>query len=206
MKILFIGADNFWAEGVRHILEDMYAESVKLVSVQNACDYVSQNNISFDKYSFVFIDIMSCVPWISGNLYSILNNGIEKIVFIQPLNSFSINVHSNLISKSIMISKHVAIETLKVKLMTPCALEENNLTRSNYQQSTFRHSRAITNADELEVIRMMSSGNKIKDIAMRMNKSDKSIYHLISKIRLRMGFKSKHEFLFFLSTFKFYEN
>jgi len=206
MKILFIGADNFWAEGVRHILEDMYAESVKLVSVQTACDYVSQNNIPFEKYSFVFIDIMSCVPTIYENLYSILNKEIEKIVFIQPLNSVSINVHSNLISKSIMISKHVAIETLKIKLMTPCAFEENNLTRSHYHQSNFRQSRAITNADELEVIRMMSSGDKIKDIAMRMNKSDKAIYHLISKIRLRMGFKSKHEFLFFLSTFKFYEN
>ncbi|EKS6928400.1 MULTISPECIES: helix-turn-helix transcriptional regulator [Enterobacter] len=201
MVILFIGADNFWAEGVRHILEETYSESVKLVSIHNACDSVNHNALFYRRYDFVFIDMMSYVPALYGNLYNILKNAKEKIVFIQPSNSTGVNIHSTLVSKSITISRYMAIELLKVKLMSPCVCKENDLIPHNHYQSSFKRSKAIMNAFELEVIRSISAGASVKDVAIRMNKSDKTIYQLLSRIKMRMGIKSKHEFLYFLSSF-----
>ena len=206
MRILFIGADTFWAEGIRYLLEDAYSESVKLVSVQSAYSHANQNEVFFGKYEFVFIDMMSYVPALYWNLYSVLNNASEKIAFIQPVNSTSIDVHSNLISKSITISKHMAIEMLKVKLMSSFTCEEKNLIPHSQYQSSFKRPKAIMNAFELEVIRSISSGDRVKNVARRMNKSDKTIYQLLSRVKLRMGMKSKHEFLSFLSTFNSYES
>lgn len=206
MRILFIGADTFWAEGIRYLLEEAYSESVKLVSVQSAYSHVNQAEIFLGKYDFVFIDMMSYVPALYWNLYSVLNNASEKIVFIQPVNSTRIDVHSSLISKSIMISKHMAIEMLKIKLMSSCTCEEKNLIPHSHYQSSFKRPKAIMNTFELEVIRSISSGDRVKNVARRMNKSDKTIYQLLSRIKLRMGMKSKHEFLSFLSSFNSYDS
>lgn len=206
MRILFIGADTFWAEGIRYLLEEAYSESVKLVSVQSSYSHVNQADIFFGKYDFIFIDMMSYVPALYWNLYSVLNNASEKIAFIQPVNSTSIDVHSSLISKSITISKHMSIEMLKIKLMSYCACEEKNLIPHSHYHSSFKRPKAIMNAFELEVIRSISSGDRVKNVARRMNKSDKTIYQLLSRIKLRMGMKNKHEFLVFLSTFNSYKN
>ncbi|WP_439412551.1 helix-turn-helix transcriptional regulator [Enterobacter ludwigii] len=206
MKILFIGAATFWAEGIRYLLEDAYSESAKLVSVQSAYSHANQTEVFFGKYDFVFIDMMSYVPALYWDLYSVLNNTSEKIVFIQPVNAASINVHSSLISKSITISRDMAIEMVKIKLMSPCACEENNLIPHSHYPLSFKRSKAIMNAFELEVMRSISSGDKVKNVAIRMNKSDKTIYQLLSRVKSRMGMKSKHEFLSFLSTFNSYES
>ncbi|WP_447858770.1 helix-turn-helix transcriptional regulator [Enterobacter ludwigii] len=206
MKILFIGSDTFWAEGIRYLLEEAYSESIKLVSVQSAYNHVNQAEVFFGKYDFVFIDMMSYVPALYWDLYSVLNNASEKIVFIQPVNSTSINVHCSLISKSITISRDMAIEMLKSKLTSPSACKDNNLIPHSHYLSSFKRSKAIMNAFELEVIRSISSGDKVKNVAIRLNKSDKTIYQLITRVKLRMGMKSKHEFLSFLSTFNSYES
>ncbi|MFH2676119.1 hypothetical protein ABK735_21890 [Enterobacter kobei] len=205
MKILFVGADNFWAEGVRYLLEDIYEETVKLVSVQDGHNFTNQTGVMFEEYHFVFVDLMSYVPALYGNLYLTLNKATEKIVFITSVNSPFVNIHRNLRSKSIKVSKDATLQKMKVDLLMSCICESNNIIPCDANQSGFKRTRDIMSAFELEVIRSISTGEKVKSIAIRMNKSDKSIYHLLSKIKLRMGFKSNHEFLSFLSTFNAYK-
>ncbi|MDN5006974.1 hypothetical protein [Enterobacter hormaechei] len=47
MKVMFIGADNFWAEGLKYILEESYAEPVSLVTVQTDINYNYQVDILY---------------------------------------------------------------------------------------------------------------------------------------------------------------
>lgn len=206
MKVMFIGADNFWAEGLKYILKESYAEPVSLVTVQtdNDCNY--QVDILYDTYEIVFIDLMSYDSVLYRNLHPLLNNMAKKIMFIHSLNSFSINFHANLIGKQITISKDITIKKMKAGLVAPCANDKNTFNSRSHTQSGFQRTHDVMNAFELEVIRSISTGEKVKSVATRMNKSDKTIYQLLSRMKFRMGFKSKHEFLFFLTTFNSYES
>ena len=206
MKVMFIGADNFWAEGLKYILEESYAEPVRLVTVQTNIDCNYQVDILYDTYEVVFIDLMSYDSVLYRNLHPLLNNMARKIVFIHSLNSSCINFHANLMGKQITISKDITIKKMKAELVAPCAYDTNKLNSRNHNQSCLRRTHDVMNAFELEVIRSISTGEKVKSVATRLNKSDKTIYQLLSRMRLRMGFKSKHEFLFFLTTFNSYEN
>ncbi|HID8743711.1 TPA: hypothetical protein ACXIV2_003308 [Enterobacter mori] len=206
MKVMFIGADNFWAEGLKYILKESYAEPVRLVTVQNDIDCNYQVDILYDTYEVVFIDLMSYDSVLYRNLHPLLNNMARKIVFIHSLNSSRINFHANWMGKQITISKDTTIKEMRAELMEPCAYDTNKFNNRNYNQSGFQRTRDEMNAFELEVIRSISTGEKVKSVATRLNKSDKNIYQLLSRMRLRMGFKSKHEFLFFLTTFNSYEN
>ncbi|MDO0900815.1 helix-turn-helix transcriptional regulator [Enterobacter hormaechei] len=206
MKVMFIGADNFWAEGLKYILEESYAEPVRLVTVQTNIDCKYQVDILYDTYEVVFIDLMSYDSVLYRNLHPLLNNMARKIVFIHSLNSSCINFHTNLMGKQITISKDITIKKMKAELVEPCAYDTNKLNSRNHNQSCFRRTHDVMNAFELEVIRSISTGEKIKSVATRLNKSDKTIYQLLSRMKLRMGFKNKHEFLFFLTTFNSYES
>lgn len=206
MKVLFIGADNFWAEGLKYILEESFAEPVKLVTAQTDIDCNHQVDILYDRYELVFIDLMSYDSVLYRNLNSLLNNVARKIVFIHSLNSSCINFHANWVDKQITISKDVTLKKMRAELVAPCAYDSNKFNSRNHNQSGFRRTYDVMNAFEFEVIRSISTGEKVKSVATRMNKSDKTIYQLISKIKLRMGFKSKHEFLFFLTTFSSFDN
>ena len=206
MKVMFIGADNFWAEGLKYILEESFAEPVRLVTVQTNIDCNYQVDILYDTYEVVFIDLMSFDSVLYRNLHTLLNNMARKIVFIHSLNSSCINFHANLMGKQITISKDITINKMKAELVAPCAYDTNKLNSRNHNHSCLRRTHDVMNDFELEVIRSISTGEKVKSVATRLNKSDKTIYQLLSRMRLRMGFKSKHEFLFFLTTFNSYEN
>ncbi|PWI78569.1 hypothetical protein DEO48_18560 [Enterobacter sp. CGMCC 5087] len=206
MKVMFIGADNIWAEGLKYIFEESYAEPVSLVTVQTDIDCINQADILYDTYEFVFIDLMSCDSVIYRNLHPLLNDMARKIVFIHALNSSSINFHTNLMGKQITISKDITIKKIKAELVAPCAYDTNKFNSRSHNQSGFRSTHDVMNAFELEVIRSISTGEKVKSIATRMNKSDKTIYQLLSRMKFKMGFKNKHEFLFFLTTFNSYES
>ncbi len=206
MKILFIGADNFWAEGVKYILEESYVETVTLVTVQTDIDCNRQNDILYDRYDFAFIDLMSYDHVLYRNLQPLLDNMAKKIVFIHSLNASCINFHANFMDKQITVSKDTTIKKMRAELMASCAYDTTRPNGRNHNQSGFQRKRDEMNAFELEVIRSLSSGEKIKSVATRMNKSDKTIYYHLSKMKLRMGFKSKHDFLFFLTTFNSFEN
>ncbi|MCU6300204.1 hypothetical protein VB296_05300 [Enterobacter cloacae] len=206
MKVMFIGADNFWAEGLKYVLEESFAEPVKLVTVQTDIDCNYEVDILYDRYELVFIDLMSYDSVLYRNLNSLLNNMARKIVFIHSLNSSCINFHANWVDKQITISKDIALKKMIAELMAPCAYDTNKFNSRNHNQSGFRRTHDVMNAFELEVIRSISTGEKVKSVAKKMNKSDKTIYQLLSRMKLRMGFKSKHEFLFFLTTFNSYES
>ncbi|HHZ8843363.1 hypothetical protein JW319_06395 [Enterobacter cloacae subsp. cloacae] len=206
MKVMFIGADNFWAEGLKYVLEESFAEPVKLVTVQTDIDCNYEVDILYDRYELVFIDLMSYDSVLYRNLNSLLNNMARKIVFIHSLNSSCINFHANWVDKQITISKDIALKKMSAELMAPCAYDTNKFNSRNHNQSGFRRTHDVMNAFELEVIRSISTGEKVKSVAKKMNKSDKTIYQLLSRMKLRMGFKSKHEFLFFLTTFNSYES
>lgn len=206
MKVMFIGADNFWAEGLKYILEEFFAEPVKLITAQTEVDCNYQFDILYNKYELVFIDLMSYDSLLYRNLNPLLNNMARKIVFIHSLNSSCINFHANWVGKQITISKDITIKKMKAELVAPCAYGTNKFNSRNHNQLCLRRTHAVMNAFELEVIRSISTGEKVKSVATRLNKSDKTIYQLLSRMRLRMGFKSKHEFLFFLTTFNSYEN
>ncbi len=205
MKVLFIGTDNFWAEGVKYILEELYAETVKFVSMQNdiTCNY--QSDILYDKYDIIFIDLMSYNPIDCYKLYPLLTNITKRVVFTHSFNSTYTNFHANLMNKRIMISKDISINKIRAKLMAPFTYSANRINCRNHHQSGLQRSYALMNDFELEVIRSISTGEKVKSVAIRMNKSDKTLYQLLSRVKLRMGFKNKHEFLFFLTTFNAFE-
>lgn len=206
MKVLFIGADNFWAEGLKYILEESYSEPVRLVTVQTDIDCIYQADILYDRYELVFIDLMSYDSVLYRKLHPLLNNMARKIVFIHSLSSFCINFHANWVGKQITISKDITLKKMRAELMAPCAYDTNKFNSLNHNQSGFRRTHDVMNAFELEVIRSISTGEKVKSVATRMNKSDKTIYQLLSRMKLRMGFKSKHEFLLFLTTFSSFED
>ncbi|WP_248725112.1 helix-turn-helix transcriptional regulator [Enterobacter cloacae] len=206
MKVMFIGADNFWAEGLKYVLEESFAEPVKLIKAQADIDCNCEVDILYDRYELVFIDLMSYDSVLYRNLNSLLNNMARKIVFIHSLNSSCINFHANWVDKQITISKDIALKKMSAELMAPCAYDTNKLNSRNHNQSGFQRTHDVMNAFELEVIRSISTGEKVKSVAKKMNKSDKTIYQLLSRMKLRMGFKSKHEFLFFLTTFNSYES
>lgn len=206
MKVMFIGADNFWAEGLKYILEEFFAEPVKLVTAQTEIDCNYQVDILYNKYEFVFIDLMSYDSVLYRNLNPLLNNMARKIVFIHSLNSSYINFHANWVGKQTTISKDITLKKMRGELMAPCAYDTNKFNSLNYNQSGFRRTHDVMNAFELEVIRSISTGEKVKSVATRMNKSDKTIYQLLSRMKLRMGFKSKHEFLLFLTTFSSFQD
>ncbi len=110
MKVMFIGADNFWAEGLKYVLEESFAEPVKLVTVQTDIDCNYEVDILYDRYELVFIDLMSYDSVLYRNLNSLLNNMARKIVFIHSLNSSCINFHANWVDKQITISKDIDIK------------------------------------------------------------------------------------------------
>lgn len=206
MKVMFIGADNFWAEGLKYILEEFFAEPVKLVTALTEVDCNYQVDILYNKYELVFIDLMSYDSLLYRNLNPLLNNMARKIVFIHSLNSSCINFHANWVGKQTTISKNVTLKKLRAELVAPCAYDTNKFNSRNHNHPCLRRTHDVMNAFELEVIRSISTGEKVKSVATRLNKSDKTIYQLLSRMRLRMGFKSKHEFLLFLTTFSSFEN
>lgn len=205
MKILFIGSDNFWIEGVKNILEDEYAEKVDLVSICGDVDAAKHNVMVFENYDFVFIDLMSYVSAVYGTLHSLLSDVRGKIVLVNPFDSCGVNVHSSLISQCIMVSMHMTPKDIKRALKVPFHFKESRLVACSHYPSSFKRTRGIKNAYEFEVIRAISVGEKVKHVATRFHKHEKTIYNLLSRIKTRMGFKSKHEFLHFLSTINSYE-
>lgn len=206
MKIMFIGADNYWAEGIKYLLEDFYAETVSLVTVQTDIGCNNQVDIFYFRYDLVFIDLMSYDHVLYRHLSPSLNKMAKKVVFIHSLNAPCINFHANLMGKQITVSKDTTIKKVMAELMAPCSYDKNRPSCRSHNQSGFQRTRDEMNAFELEVIRSISTGEKVKSVATRMNKSDKTIYQILSRMKLRMGFKRKHDFLFFLSTFNSYEN
>lgn len=204
MKILFIGVDKFWAEGIRSMLEDMFTKTVTLDFVQKNGDYKIQIAMTYENYDFIFIDAMSYDFFIYRMLSLTVNSSRGKIVFVISQESKEINIHHrNLMSRAIMVYRNISIEELKFALISPFSFESNNIFPHDYCHSNFKKRNVIKNAFELEVIRSISAGEKVKDFARRKNKSDKAIYQLLSRIKLRMGIKNKNEFLLFLSKFTF---
>ena len=185
------------------MLEVMFAKTVTLDFVQKNRDYKIQIAMIYENYDFIFIDTMSYDFFIYRMLSLTVNSSRGKIVFVISQESIEINIHRNLMSRAIMVYKNISIKELKFALSSPCSLESNGIFPHDYYHSDLKKMNVIKNAFELEVIRSISAGEKVKDFARRKNKSDKAIYQLLSRIKLRVGIKNKNDFLLFLSKFTF---
>lgn len=204
MNMLFIGTDRFFAEGLRCIVEDMYRTDCSLSFVLPENRERQLLHFESEYYDLVAVDMMSVTPEtlrIYRKLLSSTKN--RRMYFIDSVINYYSSLKACMVTQMPTIHKNCSLSEIISEIervMSSHLSFSHDLNSSDALYNS--HYKKISNY-ELDIIKSLSSGEKVKSIAHRLNKNEKAIYHQLHKIKEKIGIQRKHDFLALLRLFHF---
>ncbi|PNK90718.1 helix-turn-helix transcriptional regulator [Serratia odorifera] len=205
MKMLFVGSDRFFAEGLKFLVDYIYKESVALRIVNQFQDDCFLLGLSGECYDFIVVDVMTVHPDFFRNLhrYSYESRG-DPIYFFDSLISNLPIFSDRLMKHATIMSKESSVSLLK-KQFSALSYNGGKQSIQVFLAESFRNNsiEKLITSYELSIIKLLSSGETVKQMSACLNRKEKTLYQNIYRIKKKVGVNSKHEFFKLLTLFQF---
>ncbi|WP_320699980.1 helix-turn-helix transcriptional regulator [Enterobacter bugandensis] len=198
MKVIFFGKDRYYAEGLCILLEELYKKQCHSVFFN-----FNEASLLMEKLNKTIYDLF---------IFDLTSYGANELRYIDRVIASQFQKRVCIIDDGINNKNPLSHEwwagQQAISKSWPVVRVKNKLTKFKNEISKGAGMYCggglktnKINGNEIRLIMLLSHGISVKNIARRLNVSDKTLYHQISIIKRKIGLERKNQFLTFLSSF-----